>query len=147
MRTKKLLFISITCIIIIIGTIMFLKNNIIFDDTEVFLLNSTSKISYENGYIEVTDFKLEDDIVKISLRSPLGNPSDWKETYLVANATEYPLKTNVFTSVDGQNSLNSITCIGEMDIEDFSKQSNSIHLMTPYGEIEVDYVKKRKLYY
>lgn len=126
---------------------MFFKNNIFFDDTEAFLLNSTSKISYENGYIEVTDFKLEDDIVKISLHSPLGNPSDWKETYLVANATEYPLKTNVFTSVDGGNSLNSITCIGSVDIEDFSKQSNSIHLMTPYGEIEIDYVKKHKLYY
>ncbi|KEF36624.1 hypothetical protein M670_04186 [Schinkia azotoformans MEV2011] len=126
---------------------MFFKNNIIFDDTEVLLLKSTSMISYENGYIKVTDFKLEDDIVKINLHSPLGNRSDWKEMYLVANATEYPLKTNVFTSVDGQNSLNSITCIGEMDIEGLSKQPNSIHLMTPYGEIEIDYVKKHKLYY
>lgn len=146
MRTKKLLAISIACLIII-GTIMFFKNNILFGDTEVFLLNSTSKISYENGYIEVTDFKLEDDIVKINLRSPLGNPSDWKEMHLVVNAQEYPLKTNVFTSVYGQNSLNSITCIGEVDIEDLSKQSNSIHLMTPYGEIEIDFVKKHKLYY
>ena len=148
MGTKKLLSISILILsLIIIGVTIFFKDNLLFADTEVFLLSSTVKTQYENSYIEVTGFKLEDDIVTISLHSPLGDRSTWEEISLFINSEEYTLKNNVVTEVHGEGSINWITCIGEVNMDDLLYNPNSIYLMTPYGEIEINYIKKHKLYY
>ncbi|AWE07635.1 hypothetical protein DCE79_09675 [Lysinibacillus sp. 2017] len=144
-KKTNLLFIGIVfCTIVLLA--VFIKKNVLFSDADIFMLSDKIQIQYEDSYIELTNFKLEDDIAKIELMGSLGNPSDWKELTLLINSHEYPLKTNVVTSVTGEESINMITSIGELDSE-MLKEGNSVYLLTPYEKIEINYTKKNILYY
>lgn len=145
--TRKSIFKVLLLILSLIFIFIFCRSKILFSNSKVLLLKSTSRVSCENSYIELTGFSLENDILKIDLLSPLGDSSDWSETSLSINSQEYPLNTNVFTEVTGQDSLNYITYIGEINIDDLSNDHNSIYLITPYEKIEINYIEKHKLYY
>lgn len=145
--TRKRVFKILILLLALIFIFIFCRSKILFSDSKVLLLKSTSRVSCENSYIELTGFSLEDDILKIDLLSPLGDSSNWNEISLSINSQEYPLKTNVFTEVTGQDSLNYITCIGEINMDDLLNEHNSIYLITPYEKIEINYIEKHKLYY
>lgn len=142
---KNLLFVIIFCVIA--SLVVFIKKNVLFSDADIFMLSEKIQIHHKDSYIELINFKLEDDIVKIELISPLGNSSNWKELSIFINSQKYPLKTNVVTEVTGEKSLNWITSIGEIDMDELLNKSNSIYLLTPYEKIEVNYTEKHKLYY
>lgn len=147
MKNKRQLLIATILFCIVILLAIFFKKNILFTTEEIFILKDKFKISSNNSYIELTNFQLEDEIVRIELITPLGNKDNWKNLSININSIEYPLKTNVVTEVTEQNSLNLITCIGEIDRDEFLSEENSIYLITPYENIKINYIKKHKLYY
>lgn len=46
-----------------------------------------------------------------------------------------------------KESLHSITSMGEIDMDELLDEGNSIYLITPYEKVEINYIKKHKLYY
>ncbi|WP_342441657.1 hypothetical protein MHB40_21935 [Lysinibacillus sp. FSL K6-0057] len=146
MNNKRNLLFIVIIFCVIASPVVFIKKNVIFSDADIFMLSDKIQIHHKDSYIELTNFTLEDDIVKIKLNSPLGNPSNWKELNIVINDKKYPLRTNVGTNVTGEESLNSISSIGELDME-LLNEGNSIYLLTPYEKIKINYTKKHILYY
>ena len=147
MKNKRLLLVIVVILCVVATLLLLFKKNVIFSDTDVLMLKDKIQIPHEDSYIELTNFKLEDGIVKIDLISPLGNMSNWKELNLFINSQEYPIKTNVVGFVTAEESLNKITIMGEVDMEELLNESNHIYIITPYEKIEISYIKKNKLYY
>ncbi|HHY73756.1 MAG TPA: hypothetical protein GX497_11175 [Bacillus bacterium] len=153
MKTKNIYTIALVAVVLVVLLLLFLKPIVIFSDSKVLMLDSNSRLAVENSYIDLIHFKLEDEIVRIDLVTPLGNFDDyttWKEDnkvkLYIANR-EYPLFVNISSESGGmeQGTTNYISLFGE--VADIPTQNDTITLKIPVGKMKINYVEKHKLYY